>query len=127
MGVNAATRPWGFFEVLARGPGWGLKRIVVRAGHRCSLQYHLNRSEAWLVIQGRGQAIIGARQPRLFPGRVVRIPRGVQHRIENAGPGDLRLMELQLGRVLSEEDIVRIEDDYGRTGQGREATLLERA
>ena len=109
------TRPWGSFETLEQRPGSLFKRIIVRPGKRLSLQYHQYRAEYWVVMQGRGMAQIGEEQCAMQPGTSFYVPLGAVHRIENTHASDaLEILEVQLGAALSEEDIVRLDDDYGR-------------
>lgn len=112
--ASRQERPWGWFETLAEGPGYRLKRLVIQPGQRLSLQRHRQRSEHWLVAAGAGELWLdGAVQP-LTPGASARIPRAALHRASAHGPGPLEIIELQRGEVLSEADIERIADDYGR-------------
>lgn len=107
-------RPWGTWEVLAVGADHVVKRIVVTAMHRTSLQRHLGRSETWTVVSGKGYFWLNGRRHGVLPGDVMAIPRRAIHRIEAHQDTDLVLVEVQLGRC-SEGDIERIEDDYHRT------------
>ncbi len=108
-------RPWGKFEVLSDDCGdHKVKRITVLPGKRLSLQYHSRRKEHWLVISGQALVTIGTEQVRLSPSHAVDIPFGEPHRIENVGDHDLVFIEVQQGEYFGEDDIVRIEDDFGR-------------
>ncbi len=107
-------RPWGFFEVLAEGPGHKVKRITVHPGQRLSLQRHLRRSEHWVVVAGRGMVTREGEEILLAEGEALDLPRGSAHRMANAGADLLVFIEVQRGDYLGEEDIVRLEDDYGR-------------
>ena len=108
------VRPWGSWEVLAQGPDYKVKRITVRSHARLSLQTHAHRSEAWVIVAGVATCTVGERDLVLLPGENVKVPLGEPHRIGNHEDGDLILIELQLGAYLGEDDIVRLEDDYGR-------------
>ena len=110
-------RPWGGFETLAEGAGYKVKRLVVKPGHRISLQRHRFRAEHWVVVAGAPLIVVGARVRRLKPRGTVDVPRGAWHRIENPGRRPAVIIEVQHGPRLDEEDIVRRQDDYGRAGR----------
>jgi mannose-6-phosphate isomerase len=114
MDNNNCTRPWGFFENLDERDDHKLKRITVYPGKRLSLQRHRRRSEHWYVVQGTGIIRLGDEDVAVCPGMSVDIQRGVLHRMENTGPQDLIYIEVQTGDYFGEDDIERIEDDYGR-------------
>ncbi len=107
-------RPWGNFEVCGIENGALTKRIEVNAGLRFSLQKHLSRSEKWLIVSGRGLVTVENHQWEVVAGAFVEIAVGEIHRMQNIGSLPLVFMELQLGEILEEEDIVRFEDDFGR-------------
>ncbi len=107
-------RPWGSWEVLAAGPGYAVKRIVVRPGARLSLQRHAHRAESWVVASGRARVTRGAEVFELDAGTSARIALGDAHRIENPGTDELVVIEVQHGAHLHEDDIERLADDYGR-------------
>jgi mannose-6-phosphate isomerase len=109
------VRPWGNWEVLATGAGYVLKRIVVLPEQRLSLQYHHFRSEQWTVVQGTAEAYVDGILHPLNAGEHIFIPLGAHHRIKNSGSTPLVLIEVQVGELLDERDIVRITDDYGRS------------
>ena len=109
-------RPWGGFEVLEEGRGYKVKRLVVNPGHRLSLQRHRYRAEHWVVVAGVPRVRVAGRTRRLRAKGTVSIPRGAWHRIENPGREPAILIEVQHGPYLGEDDIIRQEDDYGRTG-----------
>lgn len=112
------SRPWGCYKVLAEAPDYKSKEITVMPGKRLSLQSHRRRDEHWLVLEGEGVATIDERQIPLKPGTAVDIPRGARHRIANTSTkAILRFIEVQTGDYFGEDDIVRYEDDFGRTGQ----------
>ncbi len=108
------TRPWGGFQVLEEGRGYQVKRLVVEAGHRLSLQRHRFRAERWVVVAGAARVLVGTRIRRLKPRETVRVPRRAWHRIENPGKAPLVIIEVQHGPYLGEDDIERRQDDYGR-------------
>lgn len=107
-------RPWGSWKVLEEGPGYKVKRIEVLPGHRLSLQFHHHRSEHWVVVAGKARVIIDGRSSDLTVFESVLIPAGAIHRLENPWSTLLIVVEIQKGDLLSEEDIVRLEDDYQR-------------
>ena len=108
-------RPWGFYEVLSGDKSdHKVKRITVWPGKRLSLQYHQKRREHWIVVSGTGLVTVGMKQVELQVGESIDIPLGAHHRIENIGPTLLVFIEVQQGEYLGEDDIVRIEDDFGR-------------
>lgn len=107
-------RPWGHFEVLSDAPDHKVKRIVVFPGQRLSLQRHRHRSEHWHIVKGKAVVTLDGRQIELQAGESVDIPLGTAHRIANVGSEDLVFIEVQRGDYLGEDDIERLEDDYGR-------------
>lgn len=109
-------RPWGTFTVIEEGERHKIKRLCVRPGRSLSLQMHYHRSEHWVVLQGQALVTNGEREFLLETDQSTYIPAGNRHRLENAGPGDLVIVETQTGSYLGEDDIVRFEDAYGRTG-----------
>ncbi|MEO1942271.1 MAG: phosphomannose isomerase type II C-terminal cupin domain, partial [Campylobacterales bacterium] len=116
---NTIYRPWGYFQTLTQLEGAKVKRIVVNPGHQLSLQKHLHRSEVWIGLRGRGVVVKGEEELPMEPGVVVKIERGELHRLRNWGEERLEIVEIQFGEHLSEEDIVRISDEYGRvSGEG---------
>ena len=107
-------RPWGTWEIIAVGPNYAVKRIVVRTGQRLSLQRHAFRAEHWGIVSGLARVTRGTELLPLSPGEHVAIARRDAHRIENTGIEDLVLIEVQHGERLDENDIERLQDDYGR-------------
>lgn len=108
-----SQRPWGWFETLAEGDGYRVKRLRIRAGCRISLQRHRHRCEHWVVVSGAGSIDCGDRQIEAVVGTSVFIPVGGMHRA-SAGSVDLEIIEVQRGALLSEDDIERFDDDFGR-------------
>jgi mannose-6-phosphate isomerase len=108
-------RPWGWYEVLADGPDHKVKKIVVYPGKRLSLQRHRRRSEHWFVFQGQATATVDGREISLGQGQSADIPAGASHRIANGGAVDVAFIEVQTGDYFGEDDIERIEDDFGRS------------
>jgi len=107
-------RPWGDYTVLEEGERFKIKRIVVKPGASLSLQMHHHRSEHWIVVNGMARVTNGERVFLLNTNESTFIPAGHVHRLENPGVIDLVLIEVQSGDYLGEDDIVRIEDTYGR-------------
>ncbi len=107
-------RPWGKYEVIIAGEGTKAKRIEVYPGKRFSLQMHSKRAEKWIVMTGSGLATVGDKQWQVGPGSFIDIPRGTVHRLHNTGSGPLVFVEVQFGDYLGEDDITRLEDDFGR-------------
>jgi mannose-6-phosphate isomerase len=112
-------RPWGSFTVLDdESPTHKVKRIVVRPGKRLSYQRHSRRSEHWFVVEGKAEVTIDGSNHQVGPGDAIDIPVGAAHRIANNGDADVVFVEVQHGDYFGEDDIVRLEDDYGRAGGG---------
>ncbi len=111
--LDADDRPWGRWEEVLNEPGYRVKRISVSPGGRLSLQKHRLRSEHWVIAAGQGRFTLDGETRTVREGDAVFIPVGGVHRIENDAPTPLVIIETQLGRC-EEDDIVRLEDDYGR-------------
>lgn len=111
------TRPWGEYETLDQGPRFQVKRITVKVGAQLSLQLHHHRSEHWVVVKGSAKVTKGEEQFLLTENQSVYIPIGTQHRLENVGKIPLEIIEVQSGSYLGEDDIVRLDDVYGRLMQ----------
>ena len=109
-----SERPWGSYVVLDEATGHKVKRIAVQPGKRLSLQVHRFRSEHWFVVQGSGAVTLGDSLLTVGPGDSVDIPVGAAHRAENTGDSEFVFIEVQHGESFGEDDIVRIEDDFGR-------------
>lgn len=114
-------RPWGHYQSLDQGPKHQVKRIVVEPGKRLSLQKHAHRAEHWTVVDGIAEITVGMDRDTLDvktvqPGEHVHIPKGAIHRMANPGKTPMTLIEVQSGDYLGEDDIVRLEDDFGREG-----------
>ncbi len=112
---NRMYRPWGFYESLVQGDRFQVKRIVVTPGQKLSLQKHFHRAEHWVVVNG--SAIVTCDDTKTLVGEneSIYLPLGCVHRLENPGKIPLTLIEVQSGSYLGEDDIVRIEDTYGRS------------
>ena len=110
-------RPWGNFTVLDEGEGYKVKRIEVLPGKRLSYQKHARRAEHWFIVQGVAKVTLDGKEIILSSGEYVDIPVGAAHRIENPGDVKVIFIEAQRGDYLGEDDIVRLQDDFGRVQQ----------
>lgn len=107
-------RPWGTYTVLEEAPTFKVKRIEVLPGKRLSYQKHAQRAEHWVVVAGTAKVTLDGREITVRNGEAIDIPVGAAHRVENPGSDDLIFIEVQRGNYLGEDDIVRLEDDFGR-------------
>jgi mannose-6-phosphate isomerase-like protein (cupin superfamily) len=107
-------RPWGTFTVLDEGDGFKVKRIEVLPGKRLSYQQHAQRAEHWVVVQGNAKVTLDGQDLVVKPGEAIDIAVGTAHRVENPGDELLVFIEVQRGNYLGEDDIVRLQDDFGR-------------
>lgn len=107
-------RPWGTYASLKEENGYKVKRITVKPGEALSLQYHHQRAEHWVVVQGSAMVQVGETEYRTSPGEYRYIPLKEKHRLTNIGEDELVLIEVQCGAYLGEDDIVRLADTYGR-------------
>lgn len=108
------TRPWGHYTVLQEEKGFLVKCIVVNPKQKLSLQYHHHREEHWVVLQGEALVTKGEKQIKLIVGQCIDIAIEEVHSLQNASEEVLKVLEIQRGEILDENDIVRIEDNYGR-------------
>ncbi len=111
---NRTYRPWGFYESLIQADRFQVKRIVVWPGRQLSLQKHFHRAEHWVVVAGSALVTRNEEQILLRENESVYLPLGCVHRLDNPGKIPLTLIEVQSGAYLGEDDIVRLEDNYGR-------------
>jgi mannose-1-phosphate guanylyltransferase / mannose-6-phosphate isomerase len=109
-------RPWGSYDSIENGPRFQVKRLKVKPGAVLSLQLHHHRAEHWIVVSGTARITRGDEVFLLEENQSTYIPIGAQHRIENPGKIPLHIIEVQSGSYLGEDDIVRLEDHYGRKG-----------
>jgi mannose-6-phosphate isomerase-like protein (cupin superfamily) len=107
-------RPWGSFTILDEGENYKVKRIDVLAGKRLSYQKHSRRSEHWMVVAGTAKVTLDGQETMIATGGTIDVPIGAAHRIENVGGGILVFIEIQRGSYLGEDDIQRLQDDFGR-------------
>jgi mannose-1-phosphate guanylyltransferase/mannose-6-phosphate isomerase len=108
-------RPWGWYDSIDEGKHFKVKRIQVNPGASLSLQKHFHRAEHWVVVNGTAKITNGSTTVLLTENQSTYIPLGVEHRLSNPGTAPLEIIEVQSGSHLSEDDIVRIEDNYGRS------------
>jgi len=115
MEPDSEQRPWGRWHVIEAEEGFKIKRIHVNPGCRLSYQRHEHRSEHWVVISGVAMCTIDGRVVVAGAGESVDVPLGAKHRLANEGAEELVVVEVQRGAYTGEDDIVRLEDDYGRS------------
>ena len=113
-GLGIYVRPWGKYEILYEGKNCKVKKITVKPGGRLSYQYHFKRSEVWTIVDGVATLTLNDEISHYVYGETIQIPQGTKHRVENKGLDDLVFIEVQHGSYFGEDDIIRIEDDYGR-------------
>ena len=111
---GSEQRPWGAWYVLDEGPGYKVKRIEVRPGQRLSYQTHEHRAEHWAVVQGTATCTLDGETSRSRPADPSTVAVGTPHRIANLHDEELVVIEVQRGDYTGEDDIVRLDDDYGR-------------
>ena len=109
-------RPWGSYTVIDEGESYKVKRIEVRAGQRLSYQKHARRDEHWIVVAGTATVTLDGEDREVRLGEAIDVPVGAAHRVANKHDVPLVFIEIQRGDYLGEDDIVRLEDDYGREG-----------
>jgi len=111
-------RPWGSYYVLDEGVGFKVKRIEVLPKKRLSYQKHARRAEHWFIVQGTAKVTLNGVEKLVNKGQSVDIPVGTAHRVENPGNDEMLIfVETQTGDYFGEDDIVRIEDDFGRSSE----------
>ena len=113
-GLETDQRPWGAYFVLDDEPNFKVKRIEVLPGKRLSYQQHAKRAEHWFVVSGRATVVLDGLEYELSEGDSIDIEIGQAHRCENRGATPVVFIEVQHGTYFGEDDIVRLEDDFGR-------------
>ena len=108
-------RPWGSFEVLAKGDGYQVKRLIVHPSAKLSLQSHRHRAEEWVVVAGTAEVTLDDDVLTVRDGETVSVAIGAKHRLANPGSDPLIVIETQIGSYLGEDDIDRYDDAYGRS------------
>ncbi|MBW2040278.1 MAG: phosphomannose isomerase type II C-terminal cupin domain [Deltaproteobacteria bacterium] len=114
--TEQGSPPWGRWMVLDEGKNYKVKRIEVYPGKRLSYQKHFKRQEHWRIVQGQGKVTLDGQEILVKEWDGVEIPVEAAHRIENTGMKPLIFIEVQWGQYLQEDDIIRLDDDYGRVG-----------
>lgn len=114
---KSQDRPWGSWHVIDEGQGYKVKRIHVKPGQRLSYQTHEHRSEHWVVIFGIATCVVDGETKVIGPGHSLDVAQGAPHRITNMHEQELVIVEVQRGAYTGEDDICRLEDDYGRSEQ----------
>ncbi len=114
--MERSERPWGEYVVLDETRSAKVKRITVTPGRRLSYQRHQRRAEHWFVVTGVGTVTLDGKQFSVGPGQAVDVPTAAAHRISNTGSEPLVFIEVQHGDSFGEDDIERLEDDFGRQG-----------
>ena len=112
--LEKSERPWGRYEVLQEAANYKVKSIYVPPGKRLSYQRHQKRSEHWYVTDGSGEVTLDGKVQVVSRGSILEIPQGMLHRISNTGDSELIFIEVQTGSYFGEDDIERVEDDFGR-------------
>jgi mannose-6-phosphate isomerase-like protein (cupin superfamily) len=118
---DEVRRPWGSFECVLQSSRYQVKRITVDPGKTLSLQIHHHRAEHWIVVNGAAEVTVGADRMLVYENQGVQIPQGTVHRLANPGIIPLQVIEVQIGAYLGEDDIVRLEDAYGRADRSQTA------
>lgn len=104
----------GSYTVLEEGLRYKIKRVVVKPREKLSLQLHHHRSEHWVVVKGTAKVTIGDKEILIHENESAYVPKSTPHRLENPGKVSLEIIEVQNGEYVGEDDIVRIDDEYGR-------------
>ena len=108
-------RPWGTYEIITKGNGFQVKRLIINPDSRLSLQWHRHRDETWVIVRGVAEIEVNKNKKNLGRGENIFVARTISHRIKNISVVEpLEIIEVQTGDYLGEDDIERVEDDYGR-------------
>lgn len=118
------TRPWGTWMILDEGEGFKVKRITVKPMQRLSYQTHEFRAEHWAIVSGTATCVVDGEIVLVGPGESIDVEVGQAHRITNMHDETLVLIEVQMGTYCGEDDICRLEDDYGRAELEYEAEAV---
>ena len=111
---NIFFKPWGHYETFINSPNYLVKKLTIKPKHRLSLQYHNYRTEHWIIVEGIAKITKGNSQKILKKNESTFIPLGLKHCIENIGEVNLEIIEVQMGKILKESDIIRLDDPYKR-------------
>ena len=114
MGLMKEERPWGWYSTIDHGNRYKVKSIQVNPGQKLSLQKHYHRAEHWVVVEGTALVEVDNEELVVYENQSTYIPLGSKHRLSNPGKIPLRIIEVQSGMYLEEDDIERFDDDYGR-------------
>ena len=114
MTLETVSKPWGSYTNLMDEQYTKVKKIVISSGQSPSYQYHFKRSELWIIVKGIAEVKIDDNITSHIIGDVIKIPKEAKHQVTNIGETDLVFVEIQLGEYFGEDDIVRLEDKYGR-------------
>ena len=114
MSDDLSKRPWGRYEILQESETFKVKTIWVDPGKRFSLQRHTKRAEHWLIVQGKALMTLNDSEFEMGPGDSIDIEIGDAHRLANIGDVDVIFVEVQTGTYFGEDDIERLQDDFGR-------------
>lgn len=117
--MESSKRPWGQYDVLLDKPYTKVKELTILPGGKLSLQYHNKRAEYHVIVQGDPTVQIGDETVQCVQGMSYFIPIGKQHRVFNGTETTVKILEIQIGESFEEDDIVRLDDDYGRAGIGK--------
>ena len=112
--MTKENRPWGWYDVINEGARYKVKCIEVAAGSSLSLQRHTHRAEHWVVVEGTALVYIDGKKQLIHENQSTYIPIGYKHRLSNPSKKDLKIIEVQCGTYLGEDDIERFDDKYGR-------------
>ena len=114
MNLEAVEKPWGSYTNLMDEQYTKVKKILISPGQSPSYQYHFKRSELWIIVKGIAEVKIDDNVTSHIVGDVIKIPKEAKHQVTNIGETDIIFVEIQLGEYFGEDDIVRLEDKYGR-------------
>ena len=114
MDSTVVVKPWGSYQNLMDEEYTKVKKIVIKPGESPSYQYHFKRSEVWVLVKGMGEVKVNDEVHSFDVGDIITIPKEAKHQVTNTGDQDLVFVEIQLGEYFGEDDIVRLEDKYGR-------------
>jgi len=116
MALEHDDRPWGSYDVLEDADTHKVKRITVLPGKRLSYQRHQQRAEHWFIVSGQATIVLDGETHTRGPNESIDVPRGAAHRMQNDSDANVVFIEVQVGTYFGEDDIERLEDDYGRAG-----------
>tara|TARA_B100000315_G_C14378726_1_gene496417 strand:- start:401 stop:745 length:345 start_codon:yes stop_codon:yes gene_type:complete len=111
---SIVQKPWGSYQIIEKGKNHLVKNILVKPGEKLSLQSHEHRSEHWVIVEGIAKVTINETVKTLQTNESIYIPEKNKHRLENEGEENLKIIEVQYGNILQEDDIIRYKDIYNR-------------